>query len=325
MELKRLFILTAGVSAATLCLAAPPKFGGTPALPPKGFLHCGTPQPTSAEMAEMWKVSRNSRGGRLPGDNLRGPGTVVIPVWFHVMRRNDGTGDVSDAKLYAQLKVMNRAYSGKDQYSIQTGQGPSAQASADTPFRFRLAGITRTNNSTWYNANISGSAQTAMKTALRVGGPGTLNVYLNECFVSIPGDLLGYATFPTSYLGNPKDDGVVIFNQSVPGGTAVPYQFGDSMPHEVGHWLGLFHTFQGGCAAEASTDQVTDTPAESGPFYGMPVASVIDDTCSTANGFPGRDPVENFMDYTDDDGLFQFTAGQSDRMDTMHATYRPNE
>jgi hypothetical protein len=83
--------------------------------------------------------------------------------------------------------------------------------------------------------------------------------------------------------------------------------------HEIGHWLGLFHTFERGCSAPG--DFVEDTPYEANETYDCPIGQ---DTCAQ----PGSDPVENFMDYTDDACMHEFTAGQADRMDAEVATYR---
>jgi len=260
---------------------------------------CGTPHPAAEEIAAI--EARDAEFARLAGLAARPAGSVSIPVWFHVINKGTGisNGDITDNMIGDQIAVLNAAYSG-----ITGG--------TNTPFRFTLAGLTRTTNSTWFNGCYSSTTELQMKSALRVGGPETLNIY--SCNPS--SGILGYATFPSSYASNPTRDGVVILYSSVPGGSAAPYNLGDTATHEVGHWLGLYHTFQGGCTK--NNDYVSDTPAERSPAYGCPTGR---NSC-TGTKYPGLDPITNFMDYTDDSCMFQFTAGQSSRADTQAGTYR---
>ena len=103
---------------------------------------------------------------------------------------------------------------------------------------------------------------------------------------------------------------------ALPGGRATGYNLGDTVVHEVGHWLGLFHTFQGGCRGDG--DLVPDTTAEAEPsFYCADHAGHVR---GRARGRP--DPVRNFMDYSLDSCMNRFTNGQVRRMDAAYEKWR---
>ena len=117
----------------------------------------------------------------------------------------------------------------------------------------------------------------------------------------------------STYSWSANDSGVVILDESMPGGTAGKYAFGDTLTHEVGHWLMLEHTFAHGCSA--SGDWVTDTAPEAHPQFDCPIGA---DTCAA----PGLDPIHNFMDYTQDTCMDMFTQGQADRMSDAWLQFR---
>ena len=217
----------------------------------------------------------------------------VINVYFHVINNGPGiaNGDVPDSQIATQINVLNEAY-------------------APWGWTFNLVSTDRTTNAAWYTMGPGTAAEAAAKASLRQGSADDLNLYS----ANPGGGLLGWATFPWSYASDPKDDGVVVLFSSLPGGSAQPYDLGDTATHEVGHWMGLYHTFQGGCNKRRG-DYVDDTPPEKNPAYGCPVGR---DSCRGG----GLDPITNFMDYSDDACMDHFTAGQDARMDAQFSTYR---
>lgn len=271
----------------------------------------------AASAANAGSGAQISPGGK---GALAAPLPRQIEVYVHVITATSPTGavvgDVSDARIAQQIRVLNNAYAGLDRLPDGTA---TLGAPTVTPFVFRLAQTDRTINNAWY-AHRPGTRQEAqMKTALHRGSACDLNLYL--CDLDSVG-LLGYATFPSDYAYNPSADGVVVTSDSLPGIADPlnlnPYDLGDTATHEVGHWLGLYHTFQGGCATR--NDAVADTPAEATPFSGA-LPRTLPDTCSSAR-FPGRDSIENFMNYGDDSLIYRFTPGQLARMQANASNYR---
>ncbi len=257
---------------------------------------CSTRAPSDDEVARSDEDVRRHQGhqNHKPGDGGTASLAVTggaINVYFHVINEGAGSaGNVADTMIANQVSVLNSAY-------------------ANTGWSFNLVATTRTTNATWFNGCDGAANEAAMKAALRVGTADDLNIY--SC--NPGGGLLGWATFPSSYTSAPTDDGIVVLFSSLPGGTAVPYNLGDTATHEVGHWMGLYHTFQGGCAKTG--DSVSDTPSERSAAFGCPVDR---DTCRGT----GVDPITNFMDYTDDACMDRFSTGQDTRMDALFSTYR---
>jgi hypothetical protein len=255
---------------------------------------------------------------------------VTVPVRFHeiVKTNGNGGGDLSDARIAAQIDALNVGYAG-------------------TGFTFALAENTETVQPQWWNligangADVrlfrGGGKEVDMKRLLADDDPATLEVYS----ASLGQSLLGFAYFPSDFtaestlpLGQlPRYfDGVVIDFRSVPqpegnteGDTRVfpdgTYEEGDTLTHEVGHWLELYHTFQGGCDdSDDGGDQISDTPTEASPNFLCPEpGDAPRDTCPTE---PGLDPVNNFMDYSFDSCLTEFTPEQAARMQFAWQTYR---
>ncbi len=217
---------------------------------------------------------------------------ITIPVAVHSIYESQSNGYVTDQMVSDQIQVLNDAYAG-------------------TGVSFTLYHFARYQSSRYFSWDFYTLEEKAVKQYLAIDPAHVLNIYLQ----SPPGGILGWAYFPWMAPENHFGHGVVLMWASLPGGPAAPYNEGDTATHEIGHYLGLYHTFQNGCFGAG--DEVDDTPAELLPGYGCPEGR---DTC----GSPGTDPVNNFMDYSDDYCMYEFTADQSARMDWAVTTYRPS-
>ncbi|HSS68793.1 MAG TPA: zinc metalloprotease [Nocardioidaceae bacterium] len=224
-----------------------------------------------------------------PAQTAAWPKSVTIDVYAHVLRSKSG-GGVPERRIERQIDVLNGAFAGNE-----------SSAAASSPFRFRLAHVDITVNGEWSRMDEGTIAETRAKRALHRGGATDLNLYIGR---NRSGSL-GWGTQPTRLNSAPMLDGVVIARHTMPGRSAGHYSAGDAAVHETGHWLGLFHTFAGKCGKRG--DLVADTPREARPSYNCPVHR---DTCTA----PGDDPVHNYMDYSYDSCMNQFTHGQVVRM-----------
>ena len=190
--------------------------------------------------------------------------------------------------------------------------GNQSEFSAAARYRFSLKKISYTKRDGWHHAFNNGPRDTRMKRALHRGNAGTLNLYINGGGTS-DYPVLGWARFPWQYSSAPYRDGVSVTTAALRGGSATGYNLGDTVIHETGHWLGLFHTIQGGC--ESRGDLVSDTAEEDEPSY---YCETTRDTCTA----PGLDPVRNFMDYSLDSCMNMLTSGQVRRMDSAFEKWR---
>ncbi|KAI9167538.1 metalloprotease [Paramyrothecium foliicola] len=237
---------------------------------------CGSENPSAQHIAISKAFAEQEAAFSLQSDGNYSI-QATVPTYFHIVATSTRPADgyLSDATVQSQLRVLNENYAGSG-------------------FTFSLAGVDRTVNANWAR----NGDELGMKRALRKGNYGALNLYF---LTSIP--YLGVCTFPTTATPGSTTyirDGCTVLSSTVPGGSETGYNLGKTATHEVGHWLGLYHTFQGGCTS--TNDQVADTPAQGGPTSGCPRGA---DTCS----LPG-------ICYE------RFTPGQITRMTSFYNNYR---
>lgn len=249
-------------------------------------LRCGTKVPTLAESQRVLESLQSKES------NLVIRGQTEIPVHFHVIH-NGEDGRVPQARLAQQIEIMNAGFRGAD-------------------IRFAIASANYHDRPEWFNMAPNTEAERAAKATLGRDTESALNFYT----AAPTQGLLGWATFPWDLAIRPGQDGVVCLHSSLPGGGAEPFHLGQTGTHEVGHWLGLYHVFQNGCSTPGDT--VGDTAFQRSPTSGCPAQAA-----PSCPGSTEADNINNFMDYSDDACLMQFTSGQTARMRQMIPLFRP--
>ncbi|GAX28858.1 pappalysin-1 [Fistulifera solaris] len=253
---------------------------------------------------------------------------IMIPVCFYVISDDTGKNKLSNGDLQRQLDALNTAYGSSSCCNTTLSWCAPGTCSIKTGIQFAVAKVNANGvlvpgatvrdvstsgacvfhvvNNVW--AYLDSGDEMEMKTALKKGDAKTLDVYFTDLRA------LGFTFYPWAVTPGSIKDGVVVKASSIPGGTNTRYNEGDTLVHEVGHWLGLSHTFSGGCDI---SDGIADTPPQ-GNAYGGCSPATRPDTCPGG----GPDPIFNFMDYSLDACMYEFTLGQALAMRACYTYFR---
>ncbi|MFY2564088.1 zinc metalloprotease [Corallococcus terminator] len=283
------------------------------------FLHsdrCVAPEPAPSFRGASFTASDCSMEQTVPGPLWQPTTLRRIPVVVHVISDTAcANGNVTDALVHSQLTVLNEDF--------RAVAGSPGAAGVDSKIEFFLAtvdpsgnpttGIQRYCNTTWYQD------QGSYWLTIAWDPTRYLNVYTNSAAGS-----RGYVPFlpadPAGAVGQPQDRVVINWLAFGRVGPVTPYHKGRTVTHEVGHYLGLFHTYYAGCgtatapACYTTGDRICDTPPNATSHKGC--------TASTScGGVPV--PIQNYMELTDDACMTGFSAEQVQRMRCTLASFRP--
>lgn len=270
---------------------------------------CGTPMPASqaVELLAPQDCSLSSTTIQPEYEPESGQ-TFNITVVFHVIESSNGDGHIADDLLHSQIDILNEDYNAE--------AGTPGEPGTNAKIHFALAefdpdgnptdGIDRVVDNAAYQDPYNHKPQYAWDTTR----------YLNLYTGNPSGGILGIATFPQEDAGDDVDGVVLLADAVGRDSPAAPYDQGRTATHEIGHYLGLYHTFQDGCAGNTYTtaDLITDTVAEAVEQYECTEAP------SDCGG--GNNPIHNYMDYTNDTCMTGFTAEQVNRMRCAITNYR---
>jgi hypothetical protein len=241
---------------------------------------------------------------------------ITIPVVIHLLY-NTPDQNISDAQILSQITVLNQDYRRQNADTSLTPDVFKAVA-GDAKINFCLAQVDPQGRRTTGIIRKSTTTQLfipddAMKYSLQGGDDAwDCTKYLNIWVCNLISSSLGYGTMP----GGPTDvDGIVVgFDVfgTVGDDLRSPFNKGRTATHEVGHWLGLRHTWGD---ANCGDDSIADTPEQESYNFGCPSFPHLSSCSPNANG----DMFMNFMDFTDDGCMNIFTIDQVKEMRSLFA------
>ncbi|MFY8065384.1 MAG: zinc metalloprotease [Flavobacterium sp.] len=260
----------------------------------------------ATKMAQIEEFTENA----VLSQNRLVNGKIEIPVVVNVLYRT-ATENISLTQIQSQIDVLNKDFnaSNTDYNNVPT---LFAGVKANVGISFVLDQVIRksTTKSSW------GTRDAIKKTKSGGLNPTSPTTKLNLWIGTIGGGILGYAQFPG---GSAATDGVVIdplyVGVTSNSSSSYPYNLGRTATHEVGHWLNLRHIWGD---TTCGSDLVADTPSHNTANYGVPTYPHY----STCTGTP-VEMTMNYMDYTDDRGMYMFSIGQKARMDAIFLSGGP--
>jgi len=243
-------------------------------------------------------LSKQADSNDANGNSTLTKRAVVVGVFWNIIYDgNTGEAGYPDSVITQTINIANNYFS-------QIG------------LSFQIRGVRRIPQpyNVVHGVAIGNNVDRGIKNQYRQGGVESLNIYTYATNPNFP--YAGYSSFPKDYNSDPKLDGIIYdYNYlPIPGRQFNGANSGSIMTHEIGHWVGLYHTFQDGCTSP--NDYVDDTPAEGSAASGCPTGR---DTCTQ---FAGVDPIHNMMDYTNDNCRTGFTGGQFTRLRQQMSIYR---
>ncbi|KAG4432612.1 hypothetical protein IFR05_011908 [Cadophora sp. M221] len=262
---------------------------------------CLTPDPSSEflSLIPVQPLKRNVNKGLFP----RQTQNLTVDVYFHIASTIANAGKVTDERVADQFQVLQNAYTPHGIHLLLRNTSRIVDDLTGTGFYTKDGSMGEELFEQWF----------AHMKRTRQGSYASLNIYF---YTDLPSGIQGICPLPA--FVTPGDeffyrDGCQVHADTMPGGDD-PRWLGHTAIHEVGHWFGLLHTFQGRCSIYG--DGVMDTPPQASASVGCPVGR---DSCPNEEGL---DPIHNYMDYSDDSCTTEFTLGQSERIHDSFAQLR---